>query len=504
MRSPLAAVAAAFAFGIALTWWLGPPAWSLAAVAGAIGFMIFRQQRHGHEVINGLLLIGIAAMGALRAGVDAVLPADSIARSLAQEVRPIICEGKMVGEVEWFRPLHGPVHRKGWFELTAVRQKDGWVSASGRLFLRLPARGVELLYGDCVRLHGEVREPRSAADDSRVFSEARWLWLHGASGVLAISDPNGVNLISSTPGLWSRYRRWVASFRWQLKQLSRSLLGPLEAAYLEAFLLGDGQGIPREIWGAFKRIGVVHVLVVSGQHVALIGYIIFLCLSFTRISRGLRYFLVAAALIVYCTLTGAAPPILRSTIMGVLLCIGMAQGREVSPLNSLGLAALLILAIHPRSLADVSFQLSFAAVVGLLVLSPWFAKKLKVSREKETSHSPEEILPSPEVEGPFQRWGRTIWQWIGRALAISCGAWTAISPVVAWHFHMFTPIALIANLMVVPWASMIIAVGFLVYAVGWINPSIAMPFVASFSWLVFGLNHGVTRWADLPGAYWNW
>lgn len=491
MRSPLAAVAAAFAFGIALAWWLKAPIWLLAAVASAIGFVIFRQQRHGPEVINGLLLIWVAAMGALRAGVDVVLPPHSIARSLAQEVRPIICEGKMVGEVEWFRPLHGPVHRKGWFELTAVRQKDRWVSASGRLFLRLPARGVELLYGDRVRLHGEVREPRSAADDSRVFSEARWLWLRGASGVLAISDPNGVNLISSTPGLWSRYRRWVASFRWQLKQLSRSLLGPLEAAYLEAFLLGDGQGIPRETWDAFKKSGTVHVLVVSGQHVSLIGYIAFIILSLIRVPRTPRYLLASVILIIYCTLTGGNPPILRSTIMGILLCIGMMQGRPVSPLNSLGLAALLILAIAPRALADVSFQLSFASVLGLFTLSPWFAKWLKVSREKET-------------ESPFQRWSKTVWQWVGRGLAVSCGAWMAVSPVIAWHFRMFTPIALVANLIIVPWASGVIVMGFLVYAVGWISPLAAAPFAASFSWMVYGLDRLVTWLAVLPGASWNW
>ena len=436
------------------------------------------------------------AIGTLRALTDAQVSAQSIASFLTPDPQPMTCEGVVISDVEWFKLSQGPARRQGWFQITQIRQGDCWIPAQGQVWTRFPTMGSALSYGDRLRLHGSIRGPHPILEngeekEGRRFNEGNWLWIHGASGILTITGSEAITGLDTVPSLWIRYRRWAASFRWQLKQLGRSLLDPLEVAYLEAFLLGNGQGIPRETWDAFKKSGTVHVLVVSGQHVSLIGYIAFVLLSIVRVPRTFRYLLASVILIIYCTLTGGNPPILRSTIMGILLCIGMMQGRPVSPLNSLGLAALLILAITPRALADVSFQLSFASVLGLFTLSPLFAKRLKVSREKET-------------ESPFQRWSKTVWQWIGRGLAVSCGAWMAVFPVIAWHFRMLTPIALAANLVIVPWASGVIVMGFLVYAVGWISPLAAAPFAASFSWLVFGLNHGVTRLADLPGAYWNW
>jgi competence protein ComEC len=285
--------------------------------------------------------------------------------------------------------------------------------------------------------------------------------------------------------------------------MGRSLLGPLEAAYLEAFLLGDGRGIPREVWDAFRKAGVVHVLVVSGLHVGLMASIGLIGLSLIRIPRVLRYHLLSAGLVTYCLLTGGNPPILRATIMGVLLCFGRAAGREAPVLNSLGLAAILILAMTPRALADPSFQLSFSAILGLFTLTPWFAKRFGVG-EPEESDPLDRIRPDPETESVLRRWGRISWEWIAKGLAASCGAWIAISPVVAWHFHTFTPSALIANLVVIPWSSLLITVGFLVYAIGWLNPFMAMPFAATFSWLVYGLNHVVIWMANFPGASWKW
>ena len=69
---------------------------------------------------------------------------------------------------------------------------------------------------------------------------------------------------------------------------------------------------------------------------------------------------------------------------------------------------------------------------------------------------------------------------------------------------MFTPIALIANLIVIPWTSLLIIIGLLVYSIGWISSFAATPFVATFSWLVWGLNYLVTWSARLPGASWGW
>ncbi|MBI3318457.1 MAG: ComEC/Rec2 family competence protein [Candidatus Omnitrophica bacterium] len=479
--------------------------WSLAAIV--IGIFLWKRHRPG--LASLCLLILVMLLGAFRAWNDGQPPTDSIEHYLTAAPQPITCEGIIISDVEWICPAQGPARRQGWFQITGIRNGEKWISASGQVLLKLHAHNVPLAYGDRVRLSGSIRCPRPALKDedgreTQRFNERNWLWIHGASGILTIADSEAITRLDSTLNLWTRYRRWVTSFRWQLKQIGRSLLGPLEVAYLEAFLLGDGREIPREVWDAFRQVGVVHVLVVSGLHVGLIASIGLVGLSLIRVSRVLRYHLLSMGLVTYCILTGGNPPILRSTIMGVLLCFGRVAGREVPALNSLGLSAILILAVSPRALADASFQLSFAAVLGLFTLSPLFARWFKVDEGSEGTDPLEKVRPTPESETILQRWRRTLWRWTAQGLAASCGAWVAITPVVAWHFHTFTPIALIANLVVIPWSSLLITVGFLIYATGWISSLMATPFAATFSWLVYGLNQLVIWLAALPAASWKW
>ncbi|MBI3332534.1 MAG: ComEC family competence protein [Candidatus Omnitrophica bacterium] len=492
MRSPLAFAAIPFGVGVGLAWGLRP---SAPVLCGLIGFSaLILLWGHRRPMMGNLSLMGlIVALGVLRGWVDAQPPPHPVAPLLTSAPQPISGEGIVVSDVEWTRPSQGPARRQGWFEIRQIRQGAAWIPADGRLLLRLPPTARPFAYGEHLRLHGTIRGPRpqrpgGSTSPARPFDEGDWLWLRGACGVLTVSDPEAVERLDHPASLWAQYRRSVASFREQLEERGRSLLGSLEAAYLEAFLLGEGGGIPRETWEAFKKSGTVHVLVVSGLHVGLIGFLSLLLLSLVRIPRNPRYLLLIGILISYCVLTGAKLPILRSAIMGILLCLSKLSGDELPALNSLGLAALLILAVSPRALADASFQLSFASVAGLLVFSPWFGRWLGLGREEERPDS----------------WGGVLRRKAAQALAVSCGAWSAVSPFVAWHFHRVTPIAVFANLIIVPWSSLLIAVGFLLYLVSLVNPWAALPIAASFGWMVNGLNRLVGLLAALPGASWGW
>ncbi|MBI3322097.1 MAG: ComEC/Rec2 family competence protein [Candidatus Omnitrophica bacterium] len=276
-------------------------------------------------------------------------------------------------------PHAGRAQRRGWLEIERIKRADAWVPASGKVQFRLPAREGPVRVGDRLRCTGMIRAGHKPVPGTVIgtryrsgFDEQTWLWVEGACGVLAVSDPESLAVLPGGPSLWFRYQRWVGDFRWRLQELGRSLLPPTEAGFLEAFLLGEGRGIPADVKQAFRQTGTIHILVVSGFQVGLIGVIALTVLSLLRLPRGARYLLTGLALLLYCALTGAAPPILRATVMGLAVCLAQYQGREVSPLNLLGAAGLLILASDPRALADVGFQLSFAAVLGILVGTRWY------------------------------------------------------------------------------------------------------------------------------------
>ena len=466
-RAPCAFLALAFSVGIGFFWWLTPAAWQLWGSLVFLGWVFLCQAKRSARS-NLLLILLVANLGAVRAFQDLKIPACSIARTLNASPRPITCEGILVGDLKWIRSLHGPAYRQGWVNLMRVCSSEGWVPAYGKLLVRFPAFGEEWGYGDRLLLSGAIRN-----------GDNKWLWLRRAAGRLTVSDPQGARFIPSSPDLWARYRRWVAVFRGRLEEEGRDFLGPVEAGYLEALLLGEGEGIPQELEEAFRKTGTIHVLVVSGLQVGLIGGICLILLSILRVPRSTRYLLCALALFLYCVLTGASPPILRATITGILLFLGFMRGGESSPLNGLGWAALLILLIDPRALADASFQLSFAAVAGLLLLTPAMARWLTGMSD----------LP--------------LWKGFAQAAAASCGAWMAVAPLVVWYFHLVTPMALVANLIVVPWASCLTACGFLLYAAAWLHGGAALAVAAAFTALCAGLTSVVEYLARVPCGSWT-
>ena len=466
MRAPMGIVALALAAGIVLDWGLRPgPFWiaGLLAVSGAaVGFL--RRWTGWANLSLVFLLIG---SGALRAELDRREPPPAFG--------PVALEGRLSGDPELSRDGRSFA---AWFRL----------ESAGLIQVRLPSRAGQFRYGERLKLYGMLRPGRTSdlAKGGR-FDERRWLWVHGAGGVLSVTGREGIVRLEERLSLWTRYRRWVARLRQALANQGRLLLAPEQAGLLEALMLGEGRGIRPEIWEAFRKTGTLHVLVVSGSHVGLIGLISLTGLAILRTPRAARALLLGGILITYCLLTGSQPPILRATLAGLLLCWGSFRGLEISQMNLLGAAGAVILLAQPRALADAGCQLSFAAVAGILWVDCWVKK----------------VTPVRRTETGFGTSYRVRYQMI-QAVVVSCAACAATSPLIAWHFGMFSPAAPLANLIVVPWASLLVAVGALVFGLGLLAPWAAGPFAAAFAVLARGLSASVQWAAGLPGVFWTW
>ena len=459
----MAFIALALAAGIGLDWGLRPGLFWVAGfltVAASSAWFLRRRAAWANLCLI-FLLIGT---GILRAELDRREPPPMFG--------PVALEGQLAGDPE--------LSRDG-------RTVTAWFRAGDQLLqARLPSRAGSFQYGEWLRLHGMLRagQPAEPGKGKR-FDERQWLWVHGASGVLNVAGNEGIIRLEDRPDLWTRYRRWVARLRQALANQGRALLAPEEAGMLEALILGEGQGVRPETWEAFRKTGTLHVLVVSGSHVGLVGLITLTFLSVIRTPRPARALLLAGTLATYCLLSGAQPPILRATVAGLLLCWGNLRGVSVSPFNLLGAAAMAILAAQPRALADAGCQLSFAAVAGILLADRWMKKR-------------EQLVPDTRrVPGTF------VFSWVKQGMAVSSAAWVATAPLIAWHFRIFSPLAPLTNLVVVPWASLLIAVGSLVCALGLLAPGAAGPFAAAFSVLTRGFSASVQWAAGLPGLFWS-
>ncbi|HET7509652.1 MAG TPA: ComEC/Rec2 family competence protein [Solirubrobacterales bacterium] len=202
---------------------------------------------------------------------------------------------------------------------------------------------------------------------------------------------------------------------------------PREAELARGFVLGEDDGIDERTKEDFRRSGLSHLLAVSGENVTLLALLAMPLLGALGIPLRERLIWVLGLIAVYVPVAGAGPSIQRAGVMGALGLLATLGGRRGSRLYALALAATVTLAIDPSVGADVGWQLSFAAVLGILLLaSP--LRRLVVGRL-----------------GPG-RWRRAL----AEGVAVTVAATLATAPLIAYHFETLSTTTLAANVLALP------------------------------------------------------
>ncbi|MDP2039509.1 MAG: ComEC/Rec2 family competence protein, partial [Ignavibacteria bacterium] len=166
----------------------------------------------------------------------------------------------------------------------------------------------------------------------------------------------------------STFKNFIHEIRNYLDNKITALHNKTTEGLLRGLLLADRSGIDYNTNSDFMNAGVVHVLSVSGLHV---GYIVIIFLFlFNRFNLYWRVSLTIVGLFIYMIITGSEAPVFRSTIMASVILITPFLGRESSSYNTLSLAAIIILLLNPVELFNPSFQLSFSAILALIIFFP--------------------------------------------------------------------------------------------------------------------------------------
>ncbi len=238
-----------------------------------------------------------------------------------------------------------------------------------------------LAYGTRVRIHGtpaEVRPPGNPADfDYRSYLARRDVHL-----TMSVSNISDIQQLETSRDLSARILTPVRSY--VRNAVESTIRTPEARAILMALLLGDRSQIDAAVKDQFRRTGLMHLLAISGLHVMMIGLVFYSLLlpllkrlSFSwKLMEWTRSVVTAGILLVYCLITGAPASVVRALVMTVIVLGGVLAQRTYQPLNALGAAALVLLGLDPDQLFDVGFQLSFAAVAGILTITPAINKMM--------------------------------------------------------------------------------------------------------------------------------
>ncbi len=332
------------------------------------------------------------------------------------------------------------------------------------LILAKEAQG--LAYGEALILRGTMHKP------FKLFGD-------GISAIMHANIPGCLIRLNRNCG--NPVFRVAYSLKGRIEAVIYQRLSKLAAGIADAMILGEARGIPVAVYDAMAKSGTVHILVVSGFNVGIVAFIITLLLKVLRIPRKFRYLLAIPCLVIYCLATGAQAPVVRATIMAIFFLTGFLLKREPEIGNSFSLAALFILLAGPRELFSISFQLSFVSVAAIVFLYP----ELKAFFKAEC------------IKSQFLRF-------IAEGALVSLSAWLATFGFIAYYFRFFSPVTVLANIFIVPLATLITLSGFSLVVITIIFPIWAGFFVSAIELLVAVLLSVNNLLICLPFAYLYW
>jgi competence protein ComEC len=316
-----------------------------------------------------------------------------------------------------------------YLQVERLYRDEGVTEARGRILVQVKEGRAQLFSGDRILFSSKLRRPRNLGIPGET-DYVRRLAYQGVFTTAFVKGADDLLLIREGEGWCHDLDSLAASLG---RFVERHAPGA-EGAVLKALLLGDKGDVPDELNDAYARSGVNHILSISGFHVGIIFLCVFQtifllarCSEFLALHLNLRKALPLAALpvvVFYLFLSGAAPATTRSVLMIAALVAALYLKRELDPVNSLLLAACAILFAAPETLFNVSFQLSFLAIWGLVVLAPPLC------------------APFADSRGALR--------WFLLLLAASAAAILATLVPVAYYFHRVSFIGLVANLVIVP------------------------------------------------------
>ncbi len=444
MKYLLLGTAAAVAGGIALAGGAAVPWWTALLGAALVGSALVFD--------SPLPLLGAALVLGLLLGHPGPPPAEDLRRL------PFLTEisGEVAGAPEFHRStVSFPLKPPGFASMILVYLPRGLVPTGS------------LIPGTTIHVSGEGEIPDPAGWREHLLRQ----------GITGVFWGRTAELEGGRAGLSG----WLSRWRYRLLEKLNSALPGQGAELLGALLFGERGLLPGETKTAFRSAGVAHLLALSGLHLGILAAIGWGVLGIFKLGRGTRYLVLLPLVWGYVLLVGGRLSLVRAAIMLSFLGLftllwdrGWVLWSWYEPLESLGAAALVVLAAWPWSALDLGFQLSFAATFAIIYLWPsWSRAGIR------------RVLPRP------LRWGADM-------LATSAFAQAGALPLAGSGFGYIAPWGIMGNLLLIPWTGVLLGGGLVLLALpsrlaqaagSWLHRLVIAPYLGA----VQGL-------AGLPGA----
>jgi competence protein ComEC len=464
---PVGATFLALGTGIYMSHTVSPSVaqWSQVALILALGMVLITVRSGGKRVLWATTVLLFFVLG-LHLGLKELTAGTGSHFSLEQRLISATVHKKPEASTE-----------RSIFLLKSGTNEDDCRSLPGIGRMSLRDCSIEVGHGDRILFRARIRKPRNRGNPGE-FDWENHCANHGIRWQVSVSGKGSVLVTSRGslvhPGaLLYRIRERIGKF---LKTHSQGDV----RAILKGVVLGDRNKLTYKLMQSFVNSGLIHMLSASGLHV---GFVVLLTMVAVRaltwpwpeifLRVPLRKIGVAASaisMIIYCLLVGARVPTIRATVMGLVIVAAVLSDRPWRPLNSLAVAGLLILLVYPLSLFSPGFQLSFAAVAGILALVPYLMERLD---KKTADLTRQDGIDGNQLFGQrFLRFSVKPVRFLAAVFLASLAAQVAVAPILLKTFHSFPVYSLFANMVAAPIFLLALPTALVASAIGTLFPTI--------------------------------
>ena len=357
-------------------------------------------------------------------------------------------------------------------EIKAIKQNDIWIEAKGKLLLYLEKSPEveELQVGDIITFSPHLSDIENKGNPEE-FDYKKYLSYHliYQSDYLSGSDWKKIET-NGTHNIKYKALRFRINL---IKRLEKLELSNDELSVVSALALGYQYDLSSEIRHAYSSSGAAHILAVSGLHVGIIYGILMFLFSFIKNKKYafVKVFFVLVLIWFYAVLTGLSPSVSRAALMFSIAAIGSLQKNKATSLNTISISAFILLIINPFNLVNIGFQLSYLAVIGIIIIQPHLQKLW---------NPPNKFL-----------------NWFWSLTTVSLAAQIATAPVCIYYFNQFSTYFLLTNYVLIPISTVAIWLCVSVFALSWI-PYVNIFLTKILAYVVKAMNYSVIFIENLP------
>ena len=332
-----------------------------------------------------------------------------------------------------------------------------------------------LHYGSSILFHKKMQRIQGP-ENPNAFDYARYCLFQGLTHQVYLAEKDFVVLPHEE-------KQFLNAFVFHCRSavvgiLKKFIRNDHEAGLAEALLIGYKQDLDPGLVQSYANTGVVHVIAISGLHLGLVyGIVVMLTRPLKRKKfRAIRFVLILASLWLFSLMAGAQPSVLRSAVMFSFIAAAEASGRHTNIYNNLALSAFVLLCIDPFWLWDAGFQLSYLAVLSIIIFYKpvyhWFVFKNRF----------------PDI----------VWQ----LNAVTIAAQLLTLPVSIYHFHQVPVLFLFTNLVAVPLSSLVLIGEIILCVFAFLSPLAAFLGLL-LNWMIWSMNAYIQKIDAIPFASWH-